>query len=318
MQTSSLFNLHEGKSPWVVLLVLSVFVFLSLVIFNLIGLVLVLPFFEFDIEYTIDVVSFPQGYPNSKIPSLIVQGVTAIGAFILVPIAIIKLFTSNRLGNFFSISHTVPASIMITILVVFTFMVVNSVIIQWNMNVDLPDSLSWFENWAKENEERLGEMTVFLTQFDSFWHFLFGALIVAIVPGIGEELLFRGVIQNLFNKAKINPHIAIWLTGFLFAAFHGQFYGVIPRMLLGVLFGYLYYWSGHLGYAMIAHFVNNFFMLSMVYIRDIGLIEYDIESDNQSPDFWVVLLFAVITTALLFSFHRIFQTQKNGRLAKGI
>src|SRR5690606_9694418 len=82
-------------------------------------------------------------------------------------------------------------------------------------------------------------------------------LMIAIIPAIGEELLFRGGIQNIFYKWFKNPHIAIWAAAILFSAIHVQFYGFIPRMLLWALFGYLLVWGKSIWYPIIGHFINN-------------------------------------------------------------
>jgi membrane protease YdiL (CAAX protease family) len=95
--------------------------------------------------------------------------------------------------------------------------------------------------------------------------FLAAIVILAIVPAIGEELLFRGILQNKIEMLSKNKHIAIWITAFIFSFIHFQFYGFVPRLLLGALFGYLYIWSGNLTIPILAHFINNGFTLLLLY-----------------------------------------------------
>ena len=85
---------------------------------------------------------------------------------------------------------------------------------------------------------------------------LINLLIIAVIPALGEELLFRSLIQKLVYKWKSNIHLSIWLTAFLFSAVHMQFLGFFPRMLLGALLGYMLVWTGSLA-AIMAHFTNN-------------------------------------------------------------
>jgi len=80
---------------------------------------------------------------------------------------------------------------------------------------------------------------------------------IAILPAIGEELLFRGVLQRIFANWTKNIHLGVWIAAILFSAMHMQFYGFLPRMMLGVLFGYLFVWSGSLLLPILCHFINN-------------------------------------------------------------
>jgi membrane protease YdiL (CAAX protease family) len=80
---------------------------------------------------------------------------------------------------------------------------------------------------------------------------------VAVLPAVCEEWLFRGTIQPIFAKWSGNIHIGIWVSAFLFSAIHFQFFGFLPRLLLGAGFGYMVVASGSLWPAVLGHFVNN-------------------------------------------------------------
>ena len=82
-------------------------------------------------------------------------------------------------------------------------------------------------------------------------------IVMAALPAICEEFLFRGTLQNLLEKKSSKPHLAIWITAIIFSAIHLQFYGFIPRMLLGAYLGYLLYWSRSLWLPVLAHFLHN-------------------------------------------------------------
>ena len=129
---------------------------------------------------------------------------------------------------------------------------------------------------------------------------------IAILPAIGEELVFRGMLQPELQRATGNIHAAIWISAIMFSAIHLQFFGFVPRMLLGVMFGYLYYWSGNIIIPMLAHFVNNGFSLLMVYLYQLEIISIDLESgESASP--LLVAFFTLITFGLLLylkKFHR--------------
>ena len=142
--------------------------------------------------------------------------------------------------------------------------------------------------------------------FNSTGEFLFAFLIIAILPGIGEELVFRGLLQPQLHRATGNAHIAIWISAILFSAIHMQFFGFVPRVLLGALFGYLYLWSGNLIIPMFAHFMNNGFSVLMLYLHQLGIVDIDIETTEAAP--WpAVIGFSIITFGLMVYLKKLFE-----------
>ncbi len=231
---------------------------------------------------------------------LIAQGVFSFFMFIGVAVLFIAVALRLPPRDFFpKISWPM---IGLTMLIAISFMVVNSAIGEWNLNVDFPDSS--FEDWAKQSEETLKVLTEHVVNFTSPFHFILAIVVIGVIPAIGEELLFRGLIQNLLIKAFSNAHLGIWISGFAFAAIHMQFYGLAPRMMLGVVFGYLYHWSGNLSVAMVAHFINNGLALFFLYLGTLGTIEITPEQMESSAPWPMVLVFAVVCVISLRVFHR--------------
>ena len=208
-------------------------------------------------------------------------------------------FYVNKLSNYsikiFPINST---PVILVLLSTFLFMILNSGVIEWNKSINFPEFMNSFETWAFNKEKELEKITIFLVSFENNWEFLFGILSIALIPGICEEYLFRGVLQKNFYLISKNIHIAVWFSAFFFSALHLQFYGFFPRMLLGVLFGYIYYWSGSILYPMIAHIFNNFFSLTIFYFSQKGLLNETFEvSVNSSPKIPIAL---IIISAVLF------------------
>ena len=208
-------------------------------------------------------------------------------------------FYVNKLSNYsikiFPINST---PVILVLLSTFLFMILNSGVIEWNKSINFPEFMNSFETWAFNKEKELEKITMFLVSFENNWEFLFGILSIALIPGICEEYLFRGVLQKNFYLISKNIHIAVWLSALFFSALHLQFYGFFPRMLLGVLFGYIYYWSGSILYPMIAHIFNNFFSLTIFYFSQKGLLNENFEvSINSSPNIPIGL---IIISAVLF------------------
>ena len=180
------------------------------------------------------------------------------------------------------------------------FIIINSPIIEWNKAINFPDFLSSFEVWAQAKEKQLEAVTLHLVSFETKWEYLIGVLTIAIIPGFCEEYFFRGVLQKNLSLLIKNHHVAIFISAFIFSAFHLQFYGFFPRMLLGVLFGYFYFWTGSLTYSVIAHTLNNFFSLTLFYIAGKGFFGESIELDiNSSPD---IPLFIIIGAFMVFCY----------------
>ena len=124
------------------------------------------------------------------------------------------------------------------------------ILLEWNMMIPFPDWLMKFD----VNSEAI---VIAFLQMDTVWDLFYTILVIAIVPAIGEELLFRGYLQQKFGNWLRNPHIAILTTALLFSAIHFHFQGMVPRFILGVLLGYLFYWSNSLWLPILGHFVNN-------------------------------------------------------------
>ena len=180
------------------------------------------------------------------------------------------------------------------------FIIINSPIIEWNKEINFPEFLSSFELWAQAKEKQLEAVTIHLISFENNFEYLIGILTIAIIPGFCEEYFFRGVLQKNLSLLIKNQHIAIFISAFIFSAFHLQFYGFFPRLLLGILFGYFYYWSGSLTYSVIAHTLNNFFSLTLFYVAGKGYFGENIELDvNSSPD---IPLFFIIGALIIFCY----------------
>ena len=269
------------------------------------GILISMPILDFDFSKTMEILANPFDNPSAKILMLITQGVASAFGFILIPWIYLKGKYNISLEPFFRPFHNNSLNLIgLTMMIVISFMFVNAFFIEWNLNIELPGVLSGLEDLLKMFEENAKKLTEQLLQFDNMGQFILALVVIAIIPAIGEELLFRGILQNLLINISRNIHIAIWVSAFLFSAIHLQFFGFIPRMLLGALFGYLYFWSGNLLYPMVAHFINNGFTLLMIYLYRSDVINFDVEQ-TESISITMVIIFGVITTGLLYYFKKI-------------
>lgn len=194
------------------------------------------------------------------------------------------------------------------ILIEIAFMGFNGWLQELNQAVVFPESLKGLEALLKGMEDKLAETTKFFTDFTSFWQFLLAFLVIAVIAGIGEELIFRGLIMRKILLGTGNPHIAIWVSAFIFAVIHFQFYGILPRMMLGVLFGYFYLWTGNIRVPIFAHIFNNGLAITIMYLHNIGIVKTDLESMDDVP--MSIVGFSLIATIGLMFLLKNYTLQK--------
>ncbi|MFV0554948.1 MAG: lysostaphin resistance A-like protein [Mangrovibacterium sp.] len=135
-----------------------------------------------------------------------------------------------------------------------------------NEQVRLPQAWSSIETWMKTSED-FAQFVVQKMVDEPHAPIWINYLVIAVVPALVEELLFRGALQRIFIKMSKNTHWGIWISAFIFSAIHMQFYGFLPRMLLGALFGYIVCYSGSLWVSIALHFINNSFALHFEFYR---------------------------------------------------
>jgi membrane protease YdiL (CAAX protease family) len=156
-----------------------------------------------------------------------------------------------------------------------------------NMQVPLPD-------WMQASEESTDALLKSVLTMETVPEFILALVTVAATPALGEELLMRGVLQRrVFQPWFGNHHMAIWAAAILFSAIHFEFAGFAPRLLLGLLLGYGYYWSGSLWVPMLLHLVFNGMQVTIAYVTG----EFDPGAEiTEVPSWWagVISLAAVI------------------------
>lgn len=178
-------------------------------------------------------------------------------------------------------------------------------VVAWNAGVHFPGALHGFEQWARANEDQAADLTKFLTNFTTTGRLLAGLLAIAVVPAVAEELVFRGVVQPNLQRWFNSRHVGIWLTAATFSAVHVQFFGFVPRFLLGLVLGYLYEWSGNILVPMAAHFTQNAFQLVLLYLAQGRHLPATFDPDaNQTLPWPTVLLSAALSIGLLYWLHQ--------------
>ena len=170
--------------------------------------------------------------------------------------------------------------------------------------------MSEIEQYFQDMEASARELTEMLAAAPTIGTMLLNLVVLAAVPAIGEELSFRGVLLGLIDGdttlgARISPsrrtHIAVWVVGIIFSLIHFQFYGFIPRMLLGVVLGYLLVWTGSLWVPMVAHFTNNALVVLLYFAEEHFAINSEsLESFGTGATSWAGWLSLLLSLLLLW------------------
>jgi len=170
-----------------------------------------------------------------------------------------------------------------------------------NSKMHLPYFLAPVEQWMRDSEDKAAVLTEAFLDMPDPGALLFNLFMIALLPAIGEECLFRGVVQRLFSEWSGKKQVGIWAAALLFSAMHLQFYGFVPRLLLGALLGYLLLWSGSIWLPMLAHFLNNAAAVIAAYLYQHQLISANPDTLGLGPEQFMVLLASIVLTALCFT-----------------
>lgn len=173
----------------------------------------------------------------------------------------------------------------------------------WNQQLSLPDCLSGLEEQMKFYEAQSEELIRQFMNTTSVGGLLINLGLMALLPAVGEELAFRGVLQHTLTPRT--PHLAIWATAVIFSFVHFQFYGFVPRMLMGALFGYVLCWTGSLWVTMLMHFTNNAVVTLLYFIcMRGGYNPEDLDAVGSGDTLWLGILSIVVSIIGIYLFRR--------------
>ncbi len=233
------------------------------------------------------------------------QGISAIITFII-PAFLFAYFSSENKFSYLKTNKSFStASGVAVLLLVFTAMPIINWMGELNSHLTLPAFLSEVEEWMKTSEDSLKKLTEEFLKMDTVGDLLINIIVIALLAAVGEELLFRGAMQNVFLEWTRNSHVAVWITAILFSALHAQFYGFLPRMMLGVVLGYLYIWSGSLWLPILLHFLNNGLSVLFSYLVGKGMISDAAETigTGETPMIYVITSFVISIGLMLFIYR---------------
>lgn len=244
-----------------------------------------------------DVTRRPDSHPDGWALLMLSQGVTLFIGFAGSAL-MLAWMQGYRWADYFAPRRPTRFEwlLLAAVLVIISLPAMSS-LVEWNAGMHFPGFMQGFETWARALEDQAQAITKSLTQFTSLTRLLVALLVVAVVPAISEELVFRGVVQRNLVQWTGNYHVGIWLAAAIFSAIHFQFFGFIPRLALGVVFGYLYAWSGNILVPMAAHFTQNAFQLILLYLVQRRALTSTFDPDSTESLPWPLVLLSVLLTA---------------------
>ena len=232
----------------------------------------------------------------------------AFGLFII-PAFVAAYFFDKNVFEYLQLKKRAPLiSILLIILILFASMPLINWMVEVNSRLKLPSSLFQLEQWMKSSEEEAARLTEAFLEGSSITSLLSNIFIVALLPALGEELFFRGILQKIFLQMTKNNHAAVLITATIFSAIHLQFYGFLPRMVLGIFLGYLLVWSGSLWLPVLAHFINNGAAVVLSFLQQQNKISFDPETVGTSSDEKTMLLSSIAIT--FFLIYLVFKIEK--------
>ncbi len=194
------------------------------------------------------------------------------------------------------------------IAIVFVAMMLSNPLIEFLGNLNekmiLPKLLKGIEDWMRQSENETKKLSDAMMAMNSFSAMIFNLLFIGLLTAIVEEVLFRGCLQTIFVRWTNSKHAAVWIVAILFSAFHMEFFGFLPRMFLGVLFGYFTVWSGSVWPSIWAHFVNNGTIVVITYLAGQKIVNIDVDDQHMFTNV-IYAVSLVITVALLYFYHYI-------------
>ena len=284
------------RNPFESIILLVLLILLGAIVFSI--LAFVLSYFIYGAG-VIDKLSSDDPFNLNLIK--MVQIISSVGMFVIPALVYAKLQNKDWLG-YLKIRPVPTYLALLTIVIMFAASPALEYTTLLNKGMKLPSFLKEVEAWMLQQELKMEFLTKKFIVMNSFSSLLVNLLMLAIIPAFGEELIFRGGFQPIFTRWFRNYHVAIWLTAIIFSSIHFQFYGFLPRMFLGALFGYLFVWSGSLWLPILGHFLNNALAVFTAYwYQQQGLsIDKMFESEPSSPALISISLIIFIVSIRYF------------------
>lgn len=295
-------------SPGARILLVILTVFVMLLASTVIAILFAIPLFNLSMEEILHIISFPDAAGLRILKYF--QIFESVFLFLVPSILAAWLFSENAVK--FLNADRKPSAIMLILVMLslITAIPMMNALSLFNSQLNLPGWMDVIENRIKGWEESAGRLTELFLQGENGRDLAVNVIMIGVLPAFGEELLFRGVIQRLLIEWTKNRHAGVWIGAFAFSFIHFQFYGFLPRFLLGLYFGYLLVWSGSIWLPIAGHFMNNAFAVIYYQFAAGHIGETAMDRLGTGSDDHLILYLSVFVTVALVGF--IFLKERRG------
>jgi membrane protease YdiL (CAAX protease family) len=291
-------------SPSLKILALIAVMIVTFLIVLALGVALSIPFFG---RGLLDDIAIMSDYtnPQSLFALKYFQIVNQIGVFI-VPAILFVILTDNNISGYLKLDGGFR---WFSIIFGFIILFISLPFINWlmlsNNDMHLPAFLAGVEKWMRESEESARKLTDAFLAAGNWGGLLVNLVMIGGLAAVGEELIFRGIMVRLFREWTRNVHLSVLIPALLFSALHLQFYGFFGRLVLGMILGYLFVWSGSLWVPIIVHFFNNAMAVILSFLEKRGIININLENFGTSQNRLVIIGSCLLTffVMIIIYFH---------------
>jgi membrane protease YdiL (CAAX protease family) len=287
--------LLAGLRPWEKFLFSVVILFILGLVFQFLGAFLAAWIYGFRVSDVLALGAYEDS--NYVAASKLIQMLGSVGTFIVPAFLFSYLFEGDLFSYYKFRNPTAMAPMLLVILMMVSVIPFINYIAEINLKMEIP--IRALDQLLRTLESTAEEMMVAFTATKNIGGLLVNLLMIGVIAAVGEELIFRGLIQRLMTQMLKNTHLAILITALLFSAFHFQFFSFLPRFALGLILGYLMFYGQSIWYPILAHFVNNAMGVIYYYFNSRGSADDMLEEIGTST---LIPVAAVLSLALFLLF----------------
>ncbi|MBP7478413.1 MAG: CPBP family intramembrane metalloprotease [Chitinophagales bacterium] len=234
------------------------------------------------------------------------QAIIHLCVFILAPIAFITFIEKESIKLYLGLNSPINKSVIFySIVLLLSIQAITSSAAEYSKLLPLGDTI---HRIFLENQTANDAFTKAILEDTSISMFILQIITMGLLAGIGEEMVFRGIFQRLFHQWSKNIHFSIVFSAILFAVFHGLIYNIFGIVIIGIIFGYIYYFTGNLWITIGLHILNNSAIVVISYLNAKGLIDFDISETNIFSG--IEISISVLIT--IFAMQRIYKNRQVG------
>ncbi len=274
------------------------FVLFFMLVFTTLGLVISTLVFGRDLASITQAVSQPSTAADRSV-ILLFQFLNQLG-FLFVPVGLFVWLFTNRGRDYLRINKISLMPLLLAGIAIYAILPVINWLGDINAQMTFPDWLAGVGEWMKTKETQADQITAFLLQVKEGKGLLMNLLVIALIPAVGEELLFRGLLQRLLNEWTRSVPVGVILTAVVFSAIHFQFFGFLPRFMLGLMLGILLEITQSLWAPVFAHFVNNATLVVLYFLHSREMVAVDPEKFGSTHHVYILILSFMLTAYLFY------------------